>query len=103
MGVRDLPQTASVMWRKSLKPVAVGSDITPMNSHLRALKRLIDDGMYVVDERAVAEAIVARANVNASVANVSFRSEVTPPVLRSFRRDAHARSFRLERNARLHG
>jgi hypothetical protein len=73
-----------------------------MNSHLRALKQLIDDGMYGVDDRAVAEAILARATVHATVPNVSFRSEPTAPLVRSFRRDPHARSFRLERNARLH-
>jgi hypothetical protein len=72
-----------------------------MNSHLRSLKQLIADGMYYVDEPAVASAIVARANVRAVVANASFHSEVCPPPVRSFRRENEARSFRLERRSRL--
>ncbi len=72
-----------------------------MNSHLRSLKVLIADGMYVVDEAAVADAILARASVRATVANASFRTEVRPPQVRSFRRDDHARSFRLERRGKL--
>jgi hypothetical protein len=72
-----------------------------MNSHLRLLKQLIADGMYVVDEEMVANAIVARANVRLTVANSSFRSEVRPPQVRSFRRENEARSFRLERRSRL--
>jgi hypothetical protein len=72
-----------------------------MNSHLRLLRQLIEDEMYVVNEVAVAEAIMARASVRASVANASFRTEVRPPQVRSFRRDDHARSFRLERRGKL--
>ncbi len=72
-----------------------------MNSHLRLLKQLIDDGMYVVDEWLVADALLARASVRATVANVSFHSELRPPQLRSFRREASARSFHLERRSRL--
>jgi hypothetical protein len=73
-----------------------------MNCHLRLLEQLIADEMYVVDGLAVADAIVARSSVRATVANASFRSEVEPPVIRSFRRDNHARSFRLERREKLH-
>ncbi len=72
-----------------------------MNSHLRLLRELIADGMYVVDEAAVADAILARAGVRLTVANASFRTEVRPPQVRSFRRDDHARSFRLERRGKL--
>jgi hypothetical protein len=72
-----------------------------MNSNLRLLKQLIDDGMYVVDEQLVAGALLARASVRATVANVSFRSEVRPPRVRSFRPENNARSFRLERRSRL--
>ena len=72
-----------------------------MNSHLRSLKQLISEGMYVVDEAAVADAILARAQFRATVAQASFRSEVRPPQVRSFRRDDGARSFRLERRSRL--
>ncbi|WP_249010076.1 hypothetical protein [Conexibacter sp. DBS9H8] len=73
-----------------------------MESHLRNLRRLIEEEMYVVDEPLVAEAIVARAAVHALVARASFASDLRPPVVRSFRRDNHARSFRLERRERLH-
>ncbi len=72
-----------------------------MNTHLRSLKQLVADGMYVVDGPAVADAIMARASVRATVANASFRTEVRPPQVRSFRRDDHVRSFRLERRGRL--
>ena len=73
-----------------------------MHGNIRLLKQLIEDGMYVVDEPAVAVAILARASVRGTVSNASFRSEVRPPVVRSFRRDDHARSFRLERRGKLH-
>jgi hypothetical protein len=71
-----------------------------MNGVLRNLRRLIDDGMYVVDEGAVAEAILRRQQVRATIARVSFRSELPAPTVRSFRRDNHVRSFRLERSPR---
>jgi len=51
--------------------------------------------MYVVDERAVADAIVLRARVRATVGEQWFRSEHRGPEIRSFRRDRSARSFRL--------
>ncbi len=85
-----------------LKRFTLAVDTSPMNSHLRLLKQLITDGMYVVDETAVAEAILARGSVRATVANAAFRSEVQPPAIRSFRRVDHARSFRLERREKLH-
>jgi hypothetical protein len=71
-----------------------------MNDHLRTLQRLIDEGMYVIDAGMVADAIIARGKVNAAVANVGFRPAAAPPPVRSFRRDPHARSFRLERGGR---
>jgi hypothetical protein len=73
-----------------------------MNTHMRALRQLIEDGMYVVDEDAVTAAIIARASVHQTVARASFRSDVKAPPVRSFRRDDHARSFHLERGSRLH-
>lgn len=71
-----------------------------MNRH-RLLRQLIADDMYVVDAVAVADAILARSSVRASVASAGFRSEAPAPVVRSFRRDNHARSFRLERRDKL--
>ncbi len=73
-----------------------------MNSHLRCLRQLIADGMYLVDEPAVADAVLARAGVRAIVANAAFRCERQAPPVRSFHRDDGARSFRLERRSRLH-
>lgn len=66
-----------------------------MRSRLRLLKQLIEDSIYVVDEHAVAEAVLARASVRARVAEPSFRSETVPAVGRSFRRQRGVRSFRL--------
>jgi hypothetical protein len=56
--------------------------------------------MYVVDERAVADAVVLRARMRLVVGEQSFRSEDRGPVARSFRRDRDARSFRLAGSAR---
>jgi hypothetical protein len=58
--------------------------------------------MYVVDELAIADAIVLRARLRAAVPEQSMRSESRLPLARSFRRDRDARSFRLSRDARLH-
>jgi hypothetical protein len=69
------------------------------NGHVResarVLKQLIAQCLYHVDERAVADAIVARAMVRQTVPEVSFRSEHRGTHVRSFRRDRDARSFRL--------
>jgi hypothetical protein len=63
-----------------------------MESRVRVLKQLVRDSMYVVDERAVAEAIVARAQVGQLVAEQSFRSRGRERRLRSFARDRDRRS-----------
>lgn len=72
-----------------------------MTGSQRTLHRLISDDLYVVDPRAVADAILARAQVRSTVAGVAFRSELTAPVVRSFRRAPGARSFRLQRSVPL--
>jgi hypothetical protein len=77
------------------------ADTGNMTNAQRALKQLIGDELYVVDEQAVARAIVARCTVHATVAHARFRSEVQAPQVRSFRRDPGARSFRLQRSAAL--
>jgi hypothetical protein len=59
------------------------------------LKQLIGDSLYHVDERAVADAIVARAMLRRALPEASFRSGQRGPPARSFRRDRDARSFRL--------
>jgi hypothetical protein len=65
------------------------------------VKQLIADSLYHVDERVVADAIVARAMVRQTMPEVSFRSEHRGPQVRSFRRDRDARSFRLAGAPRL--
>jgi hypothetical protein len=68
-----------------------------MSSRVRLLRALCEDGMYVIDERAIADAILARARVRALVPDVAF-AELGASV-RSFRHDPSARSFRLARPA----
>ena len=70
-------------------------DIDFVTTRAREIKDLIADSLYVVDERSVADAIIARAMVRLTVADPSFRSEFRGPSARSFRRDPLARSFRL--------
>jgi hypothetical protein len=55
----------------------------------------------VVDERAVADAIMLRAMTRLVVAEQSFRSTLPESRPRSFRRDRGARSFRLTGSPRL--
>jgi len=57
--------------------------------------------MYVVDERAVADAILLRARMRVTLGEQTFRSEHRCPQVRSFRRDRSARSFRLTGSAQL--
>ena len=71
-----------------------------MNARTSALGRVLRDSLYVVDETAVAEAMLMRARTRWVVPEVTFRSENRGPVVRSFRRDANARSFKLARQSR---
>jgi hypothetical protein len=66
-----------------------------VQERIRVLRQLVRDSLYVVDERAVADAIFARAQMKRTVAQPSFRSDQRGPGVRSFRRDRDARSFRL--------
>jgi hypothetical protein len=59
--------------------------------------------LYVVDEDAIAGAIIARAMVKQAVAEQSFRSEQRAMAVRSFRRDRSVRSFRLSAATALSG
>jgi hypothetical protein len=76
-----------------------------MNPRVKVLKQLIADGHYVVDESAVADAMVLRAMVQRALPDVTFRcvARVAREV-RSFRPHRGARSFRLSRaqRRRLH-
>ena len=56
---------------------------------------MLEDGKYPIDERLIAEAIVARARLRQMVPAVEFAGDRTE--IRSFRRDPSARSFRLTR------
>ncbi len=69
-----------------------------MSPRPNLLAQLVRDSHYVVDERAVAEAIVMRALARRVLPDVAFRSECPPaPVVRSFRCHRDVRSFRLAR------
>lgn len=68
-----------------------------MTNEQRTLKQLILEGMYPVDERSVARAIVARAGVRDAVARAGFHSDVKVSAVASFRPYPPARAFRLAR------
>jgi len=84
---------------KTLKPLRKTADRVGVQAHIRVLKQLVDDSLYVVDERAVAAAILARAAVRESVAAPEFRAEQGSRPVRSFRRARGAPSFRLTHGA----
>jgi hypothetical protein len=70
-----------------------------MPTRLNLLADLIRDSHYVIDESAVAEAIVLRSLARRTLPDVAFRSEAAPvPRVRSFRCHRDARSFRLTRD-----
>ena len=72
-----------------------------MNPRVQVLKQLVTDGHYVIDEAAVAEAVVLRATARRMLPDVTFRSAPQgAPRVRSFRPHRGARSFRLTRAAR---
>jgi hypothetical protein len=59
------------------------------------LRQLVLDSQYVIDERLVATAIVARATARRVLAAASFRNDVRAPLaVRSFRPSTQVRSFR---------
>jgi hypothetical protein len=72
-----------------------------VESRSRVLKQVVGESLYVVDELAVADAIMLRAKLRLVVADQSFRSATREPRPRSFRRDRDARSFRLTGSPRL--
>jgi hypothetical protein len=76
-----------------------------MNSRVKVLKQLVADGLYVVDESAIANAMELRAMVQRELPDVTFRcAPRVAPEVRSFRPHRGARSFRLSRaqRRRLH-
>jgi len=72
-----------------------------MIPRVKILKQLVADGHYVVDEPAIAEAMMLRSMVQRVLPDVTFRC--APRVVaqvRSFRPHRGARSFRLSRAQR---
>ncbi|HEX4108661.1 MAG TPA: hypothetical protein VHX88_11035 [Solirubrobacteraceae bacterium] len=77
----------------------------------RLLSELVQDDHYIVDERAVAEAIVARTLTRRLVPEARFRNEISPaarrwgerppPRVRSFRLCSSARSFHRAHSRRM--
>jgi hypothetical protein len=68
------------------------------------LKQLVRESLYVVDEEAVARAILLRATLRAMIPGARFPSDLRTPPVRSFRRTRDARSFRpVGFGAPLHG
>lgn len=72
-----------------------------MTNDQRSLRALITQDMYVVDERLIAAAILARANAHATVARASFHSDPRASVVRVLRRGMRARATRRLRSVRL--
>lgn len=66
-----------------------------MNARTKLLRDLVRDALYVVDEAAIAQAIIVRATARDVVADASFRNQPGGESVRSFRHDRRARSFRL--------
>ena len=71
-----------------------------MNPRVKVIKQLVDDGHYVIDESAIAEAMLLRAMTLHMLPDVTFRSAPRTPEVRSFRPHRGARSFRLSRAER---
>jgi hypothetical protein len=71
-----------------------------MNARTKVLKELVRDEHYVIDERAVATAILLRVQAQRTLPDVTFRSTPHLPQVRSFRPHRGARSFRLTRGER---
>lgn len=65
-----------------------------MNNRTQLLAKLVRDGIYVVDGRAVAEAMMVRRTARRTLPGITFPGE-SKRLVRSFRRAEHARSFRL--------
>lgn len=77
---------------------AEGMRMTP---RVKAIQTLVSDGQYVIDEAAVAEAIVLRSVALRLLPEVTFRSAPSRETkVRSFRPHRGARSFRLSRPER---
>lgn len=70
--------------------------VASIHRQIQLLKELVSDAQYAVDERAVADAILARALARRAVTGATFRNDMRGPgpQVRSFRPTRKARSFR---------
>ena len=72
-----------------------------MNPRVKLLKELVNDELYVIDEAAVANAVMLRAMTRHMLPEVTFRGTPRPaPQVRSFRPHRGAKSFKLTRAQR---
>jgi len=71
-----------------------------MNPRAKLIKELVRDSLYVVDEAAVAEAIIARSIARQALPDRYFGYVPSEPQVRSFRPHSGAPSFRLCRSDR---
>ena len=62
------------------------------------IRELVRNSQYVIDEKLVAAAMLARAQLRSTVADATFRNDLCatlePRAVRSFRPSRQARSFR---------
>lgn len=80
---------------KPLKRLRETADTPGVENRVRVLKEMVASSLYVVDEQAVADAVLARAAVHRAIAEPELRSSRSHRIVRSFRRTRNARSFRL--------
>ena len=72
-----------------------------MTGRVNVLKELVGDGLYVIDDAAVAEALLVRCSARRLLPAVAFPGGPSPaPQVRSFRPHRAVRSFRLTRGER---
>jgi hypothetical protein len=75
-----------------------------MTPRVKLLKELVKDELYVIDEAAVANAVLLRAMTRHMLPEVTFRGTPRPaPAVRSFRPHRGAKSFKLTRASRRPG
>ncbi len=65
---------------RDAKPPAPDADICRVQDRVRVIRELVRDSLYHVEERDIADAILARAAVRRIVADPSFRGEQRGPV-----------------------
>jgi hypothetical protein len=72
-----------------------------MNPRVKLLKELVNDELYVIDEAAVANAVLLRSMTRQMLPEVTFRGTPRPVrEVRSFRPHRGAKSFKLTRAQR---